>query len=115
MNETNLTQQRESDISSCSDDESNGENYENYRTKSLPEGYTAYRKAGQADENVYDRYGSDYESASTPDQERDLGPCESKKSCCKIGWLFKHRSKIQSVPNLKIQLTSEFISRLKIA
>jgi len=86
MNETNLTQQRESDISSCSDDESNGENYENYRTKSLPEGYTAYRKAGQADENVYDRYNSDYEGAETPDQGGDKRSCKSK-SCCKIGWL----------------------------
>ena len=89
MNETDIAQQRESDISSCSNDESNEGSYENYRTKSLPEGYTAYKKPGQADENVYDRYGSDYEGASTPDQERDLGPCDSKKSCCKIGWLFK--------------------------
>ena len=87
MNEPDTARQRESDISSCSTDESNGENYENYRTNSLPEGYTAYRKPGQADEVVYDRYDSDYEGAETPDQERDKGSCESKKSCCKIGWL----------------------------
>ena len=84
MNETNIARQRESDISSCSDDESNGENYENYRTKSLPEGYTAYRKAGQADEVVYDRYDSDYEGAETPDQGVNQ---RSKQSCCKKGRL----------------------------
>ena len=83
MNETNVAQQRESDIQSCSDDESNGGSYENYRRNSLPEGYTAYRKTEQ---NVYDRYESDYEGAETPDQERHEGSCESKKSC-KIGWL----------------------------
>jgi len=87
MNETNIARQRESDISSCTNDESNGESYEKYRRNSLPEGYTAYRKPGQAGEVVYDRYDTDYEGAETPDQEK--GSCESKKSCCKIGWLFK--------------------------
>ena len=84
MNETNIARQRESDISSCSNDESNVENYENYRTKSLPEGYTAYKKTEQ---NVYDRYDTDYEDEETPDQGEDKGSCDSKKSCCKIGWL----------------------------
>ena len=50
----------------------------------LPEGYTPYKKA---DENVYDRYETDYEGAETPDQEKENGSCTSKKSCCKIGRL----------------------------
>ena len=51
----------------------------------LPEGYTPYKKNGQADENIYDRY--EYEGAETPDQEKENGSCTSKKSCCKIGRL----------------------------
>ena len=90
MNETNVAQRRESDMPSCSDDESGG-SYENYRRNSLPEGYTAYRKTEQ---NVYDRYESDYEGAETPDQERHEGSCESKKSCCKIGWLSNLQIKV---------------------
>ena len=47
MNETDIAQQRESDISSCSNDESNGGSYEKYRRNSLPEGYTPYRETAQ--------------------------------------------------------------------
>ena len=53
----------------------------------LPEGYTRYKKTGQADENVYDRYETEYEGGETPDQKRDNGSCASKKSCCEIGRL----------------------------
>ena len=49
----------------------------------LPEGYTRYK----VDENVYDRYESDYEGAETPDREKNQVSCTSKKSCCKIGRL----------------------------
>ena len=52
--------------------------------KDLPEGYTQpYKNTGQ--ENVYDRYDTEYEGGETPDRERENGSCTSKKSCCKIG------------------------------
>ena len=56
--------------------------------KDLPEGYTQpYKNTGQADENVYDRYDTEYEGGETPDREIENGSCAPKKSCCKIGKL----------------------------
>ena len=36
----------------------------------MPGGYT-----GQGDENVYDRYNTDYQGAETPDGDRNKKPC----------------------------------------
>ena len=56
----------------------------------LPEGYTQpYSNTGQPDENVYDRYQTEYEGGETPEREKDNGSCAPKKSCCKIGRLSK--------------------------
>ena len=97
MTAIDIDQERESDGSSVSNDKSNesdgkyeeyGEskekNYEAYRTKNLPEGYTPYNGTGQAVELVYDRYDSDYE-AEQPGKEPK--PCIPKESCCKKGLL----------------------------
>ena len=65
-------------------DESNEEGYGAYRTKSLPEGYSHYKKTGQAVELVYDRYDSDYEGEQ-PGQEPKSTPCNQKESCCTKG------------------------------
>ena len=97
MNESTFDRGKKSEISSNSSDDTKEGTYENYR-KSLPEGYTPYRKTSQVDENAYDRYESDYEGAETPDREKDKKSCASKKTCCKIGrlsfvtiWSFKVR------------------------
>ena len=97
MNAIDIDQERKSDDLCTSDEnshesdkkyekygESNEENYEAYRTKSLPEGYTPYNGTGQAVELVYDRYDSDYE-AEQPGQgaKSTTAPNES---CCKKGW-----------------------------
>ena len=49
---------RESDDSGVFYGESSEGNYENYRNKNLPEGYTAYKEIGKTGELVYDRYSS---------------------------------------------------------
>ena len=79
MDNTNLPQKRESDRD-VSVDETDEGSYENYRRKSLPEGYTPYKDTDQVNEAVYDRYNSVYSTSERPDTGR--------KSCCKIGWLF---------------------------
>ena len=76
MNNINFSDERESD-QDVSIQETDEGNYENYRRKSLPEGYTAYNDTRQV--NVYDRYNSVYSTSERPDTGR--------KSCCKIGWL----------------------------
>ena len=81
MNNINFPQERESDQDSSfqDTDASHDEgHYENYRRKSLPEGYTPYRETHQVNELVYDRYNSVYSSNERPDTER---------RCCQIGWL----------------------------
>ena len=80
MNESTFDRGKKSEISSNSSDDTKEGTYENYR-KSLPEGYTPYRKTSQVDENAYDRYESDYEGAETPDRDRN------QKTCCDIGRL----------------------------
>ena len=98
MNSTDIDQEKKSDDSSISHDksresdkeyeksgESTEESYQAYRTKNLPEGYTPYRGTGQAVENVYDRYDSDYE-ADQADQEPESILC-SRQSCCTKGGL----------------------------
>ena len=52
--------------------------FRNLGRNDLPEGYTRYK----VDQNVYDRYETDYEEGETPDRERDNGSCAPKKSCC---------------------------------
>ena len=82
MNIINFPQERESDQDSSlqETDASHDEgDYENYRRKSLPEGYTPYRDTHQVNELVYDRYNSVYST----NERRDA----ARKSCCKIGWL----------------------------
>ena len=62
--------------------------------KDLPEGYTQpYKNARQADENVYDRYDTEYEGGETPDRKRENGSCAPKKSCCKIGRLSNNKNR----------------------
>ena len=78
MNNINFSDERESD-QDVSIQETDEGNYENYRRKSLPEGYTAYNDTRQVNEVVYDRYNSVYSTGERPDFGR--------KSCCKIGWL----------------------------
>ena len=78
MNNVDSAQQRESNNSYESYNESNKESYEKYGRSSLPGENTANREQGNADEAAYDRY--DYEGAETPDQQK-----RSKKSCCKKG------------------------------
>ena len=81
----NSGQQRESnDIS-----ESDEGNYENYRRKSLPEGYTPYRENGQIVEGVYDKYDTEYNETSA--EEANLHSCSKSKSCCKIGLFSIHQ------------------------
>ena len=90
MNAIDIDQERKSDDPCVSPDkshesdqkygESNEENYDAYRTKNLPEGYTPYKGSDQAVELVYDRYDSDYEPEQ-PGQE------VKPTSCCKKGWL----------------------------
>ena len=62
MNKTSFSK-RESDDSEFSKEDSyeirDEGNYETYRRKSLPEGYTAYRNNSQDNEVVYDRYNTD--------------------------------------------------------
>ena len=92
MNEISFVKERESDGSESNEDsyESRNEgNYETYRRKSLPEGYTAYSNASQANELVYDRYDSVYEASENPLQEGKLSLCLKRIVCCKIGWLFQ--------------------------
>ena len=64
-------------------DESDEGNYENYRRKSLPEGYTPYRENGQVVEGVYDKYDIEYNETSA--EEAKPNSCSMDKSCCKIG------------------------------
>ena len=78
MNNINFSQKRESDQDE-SFQETDEEYYENYRRKSLPEGYTAYKDTRQVNDVVYDRYNSVYSTSERPDTGR--------KSCCKIGRL----------------------------
>ena len=82
MNEINVTRQRESDIQSYSNEEFSDGSYENYRSSSLPEGYTPYRETRQADESVYDQYDPE-----TSEQEAKPISCGRNVSCCKIGRL----------------------------
>ena len=79
----NSGQQRESNDTIESDEGS----YENYRRKSLPEGYTPYRENGQVVEGVYDKYNTEYNQTS--DEEAKPNSCSRDKSCCKIGWFSK--------------------------
>ena len=83
MNEMISSHQRESDDSNDSYGESKEGNYEAYRNKNLPEGYTAYRETGQ--ELVYDRYSSVYSRQSL--KENKLRSLSRKLSCHQIGWL----------------------------
>ena len=78
MSTINFSEERESD-QDVSIQETDEGNYENYRRKRLPEGYTAYNDTRQVNEVVYDRYNSVYSTSERPDTGR--------KSCCKIGWL----------------------------
>ena len=78
MNEMN-THQRELDDSGVSYRDSNEESYDNYRSKNLPEGYTAYKETGQ--DVVYDRYDSDYEAVEKPVQEEKTCSCLRKSFC----------------------------------
>ena len=78
MDNNNLPQERVSDRD-VSVDETDEGSYENYRRKSLPEGYTPYKDTDQVNEAVYDRYNSVYSTVERPDTGR--------KSCCKIDWL----------------------------
>ena len=78
MNNINFSQKRESDQDE-SFQETDEEDYENYRSKNLPEGYTAYKDTRQVNDVVYDRYNSVYSTSERPDTGRN--------SCCKIGWL----------------------------
>ena len=82
MNIINFPQERESDQDSSiqETDVSRDEgHYENYRRKSLPEGYTPYRDTNQVNELVYDQIDPVYSTNERPDSGR--------KCCCKIGWL----------------------------
>ena len=63
--------------------ESDEGNYENYRRKSLPEGYTPYRENGQVVEGVYDKYDTEYNQTSA--EEAKPNSCFMDKLCCKIG------------------------------
>ena len=85
MNEMNSSQQRESDDSGVFYGESSEGNYENYRNKNLPEGYTAYNENGKIGELVYDRYSSVYSKHSL--QEDKLFSLKRKCSCRNIGWV----------------------------
>ena len=76
MNESNFVRQRESDNSYC---ESSEQDYANYRSKNLPEGYKAYKETGQ--DVVYDRYDSDYEAVEKPVQEEKTCSCLRKSFC----------------------------------
>ena len=67
MNNVDSAQQRESNHSYESYNESNKESYKKYGRSSLPGENTANRENGNADEAAYDRY--DYEGAETPDQQ----------------------------------------------
>ena len=93
MNESSIVEKRESNDSEISKEDSyevsDEGNYENYRRKSLPEGYTPYRNASQANELVYDRYNSVYEACEQPRQGEKLCFCFKKKFYCEIGWLFQ--------------------------
>ena len=84
MNNVNFSEERESD-QDVSIQETDEQNYENYRRKSLPEGYTQYRGTNQVNELIYDQYNTVYSTNERPDTGR--------KSCCKIGWLFNIQSK----------------------
>ena len=85
MNEIDFPQQRELDDPGVFYDESNEGSYENYRSKNLPEGYTAYKEIGQVCELVYDRYSSVYSDDSV--NVRKLSLSTGKKFCFKIGRL----------------------------
>ena len=78
MNNINLPQEKESD-QVVSVDETDDGDYEDYRSKSLPEGYTAYKNTRQVDEVVYDRYNSVYSTGENPVTRR--------KFRCKTGRL----------------------------
>ena len=88
MNDINLAQQSEADIE-LSFTETDEENYENYRSQNLPEGYTPYRETGQVGEVVYDRYDPEYAADENPDQEEETCSRTRNESCCDIGWLSK--------------------------
>ena len=96
MNKTSFSK-RESDDSEFSKEDSyevrDEGNYETYRRKSLPEGYTAYRNNSQDNEVVYDRYDSVYEACEQPLQGEKVCLCFKKVFCCKIDWLFKYFKK----------------------
>ena len=78
MNNINFPQKREADQDLSLEVSDEGQ-YENYRRKNLPEGYTAYREKLHVNELVYDQYNAVYSSDERPDTRN--------KSCCKIGWL----------------------------
>ena len=84
MNEMDTNHQRESDDSGAFYGDSNEGSYENYRNKSLPEGYTAYKEIGQVCELVYDRYSSVYSDDSMHEKKRSL--FTGKHFRFKIGW-----------------------------
>ena len=75
MNNINLSTEKESD-QDVSFQETDEEHYQNYRRKSLPEGYTTYRDTNQVNEVVYDRYNSVYST---------VGNSVIRKCRCKIG------------------------------
>ena len=79
-----MNQQRESDSGVFYGESSEG-NYENYRNKNLPEGYTAYNENGKIGELVYDRYSSVYSKHSM--QEDKLCSLKRKYSCRYMGWV----------------------------
>ena len=81
MNNNNFPQERESDQDSSmqeTDASHDQGHYENYRRKSLPEGYTPYRETHQVNELVYDQIDQAYSTNERPD---------SRRKSCKIGWL----------------------------
>ena len=91
MNEMNSSQQRESDSGVFYGESSEG-NYENYRNKNLPEGYTAYNENGKIGELVYDRYSSVYSKHSL--QEDKLCSLKRKCLCRNIGWVLTYCQKV---------------------
>ena len=82
MKNVDSGQQRKSNYSYDSYNESDKESYGKYGKSSLPGESTANRDNGNVDEADYDRY--EYEGAETPDQEANI---RSKTSCCKKGGL----------------------------
>ena len=81
----NFSQPRRESDSGVFYGESSEGNYENYRNKNLPEGYTAYKEIGEIVELEYDRYSSVYSEHSL--QEEKLCSLKRKCSCRNIGWV----------------------------